>query len=522
MLANLSPLLVMHWFATLNLIATALLLLLASFTGQRAESRKNVGFILLLLAMANYSLALALESMATDLSGAWLWSRIQYLSIPFLPALMLLVVGRYVGLPFQHPWLKAVLMGCFGFSLLITLLHWSSPWHDLYYRNIAFTEVDDIAAVGFTPGPFYHLFDVFYFSNAAIVLVLVGRRALQVYGLFRAQAVAVLVGIIIPWAFALVGDFAPLSTELDIIPLAFVPSALVLGFGVLNWGLLGLEPIVMRTVFGAIPSGCIIVDHSRRLLDCNAAAQRMFPGLTQLKTGESIDAIYDDLHGFGALLEALNERDQWQMWSPDNRTHYRVQLTWLEQHQMHLGYLILIQDETQQVIAEALLRERAELDGLTGVLNRSSFDEQLQLAVTDNARAGTSLALILFDLDHFKALNDNQGHQAGDDVLKAVARCAQDLSRHGDSVARYGGEEFALILPRTNADGARAIAERLREIIAQNTPVTASLGIALANSENGLSPRELIQQADQALYRAKSRGRNSVVVATVSAAAAVE
>ncbi len=507
----------MHWFAALNLIGTALLLLLASFTGQRPESRKNVGFILLLLAMATYSLALAFESLASDLSGAWFWNRIQYLSIPFLPALMLLVVGRYVGLPFQHPWLKAVLIGSFGFSLLITLLHWSSPWHDLYYRNIAFTVVDDVAAVSFTPGLFYHLFDVFYLSNAAIALVLVGRRAFQVYGLFRTQAVAVFIGIIIPWLFALVGDFASLPTDLDIVPLAFVPSALVLGFGVLNWGLLGLEPIVMRTVFGAIPSGCIIVDHNRRLLDCNVAAQQMFPGLTQLKTGESIDAIYDDLPGFGAVLEALNDRDHWLIWSPDNRTHYRVQLTWLEQHQMHLGYLILIQDETQQVTAEALLRERAELDGLTGVLNRSSFDEHLNRAVEDNARAGTSLALILFDLDHFKALNDTQGHQAGDEVLKTVARCAYDLSRHGDSVARYGGEEFALILPKTNLAGARAIAERLREVIAHDTPVTASLGIALTDSENGQSPAELIHHADQALYRAKRSGRNTVEVADVSA-----
>lgn len=507
----------MHWFATLNLIGTALLLLLASLTAQRPESRKNVGFILLLLAMANYSLMLALESHATSLNDAWLWNRLQYLSIPFLPALILLVVGRFVGLPYQRPWLKAVLIGCFGFSLLITLLHWSSPWHDLYYQNIAFTQVNDIAAVGFTPGLFYHLFDVYYLSTSALVLLLVGRRAFQVYGLFRAQAVAVFIGIVLPWVVALIGDFAPLTTELDIVPLAFVPSALVLGFGVLNWGLLGLEPIVMRTVFGAIPSGCIIVDHSRRLLDCNAAAQQMFPGLTQLKTGELIDAIYDDLPGFGAVLEALNERDHWLMWSPDNRTHYRVQLTWLEQHQMHLGYLILIQDETQQVIAEALLRERAELDGLTGVLNRSSFDEQLHRAVEDTARAGTSLALILFDLDHFKALNDTQGHQAGDDVLKAVARCARKLSRQGDRVARYGGEEFALILPNTNQAGALAIAERLRDSIARQTPVTTSLGIALTHQEISPTPDALIHHADQALYRAKSLGRNRVETASPTA-----
>ncbi len=506
----------MHWFAITNLIATALLVLLAAFTGQRAERRRNVSFILLLLAMANYSLALAFESLATDLSEAWFWSRIQYLSIPFLPSLILLVVGRFVDFPFQKPWLRAALIGCFGFSLLITILHGSSSWHELYYRDIAFTQVSGIAGVSFTPGLFYHLFDAFYFLVSAIALTLVARRAVLVHGLFRAQAIAVFIGLALPWVFALVGDLAPVSIQLDTVPIAFVPSALVLGFGVLNWGLLGLEPIVMRTVFGAIPSGCIIVDHSRRLLDCNAAAQRMFPRLAQLKTGQTIDSIYQELPGFGAVLEALKVHGQWQMWSPDNRTHFRVQLSWLEQNQMHLGYLILIQDETQQVIAETLLRERAELDGLTGVLNRSSFDEQLQLAVAENTQAETSLALILFDLDHFKGLNDTRGHQAGDEVLKAVARCAEGLIRQGDRVARYGGEEFALILPGTDTAGALVMAERLRKSIAQQTPVTASLGIALTDSENRLSPAELVLQADQALYRAKNAGRNCVEVTVVA------
>lgn len=510
----------MHWFATINLVATVLLLLLAVFIGLRADRRKYISFILLLLAMANYGLGLAFESLSTSLSEAWFWSRVQYLTIPLLPSLLLLVVCRFTDVPIQRPLVKSVLMGCFAFSLLITLLHWSSPWHSLYYLDTQFTRVDRIAAVVFTPGLFYHLFDAFYYVIAVTVLVLVARRAVLLQGLFRAQAVVIFVGIALPWVVALVEDYVLLPSRLDILPMSFVPSALILGYGLLNWGLLGLDPIVMRTVFRAIPSGCIIVDRRRRLLEFNAAAARMFPRLEHLKTGQSIESIYQDMPGFDTVLDTLVESDQWRIWTPENRTHYRVQLTWLEQDKMHLGYLILIQDVTQQIIAETLLRERAELDGLTGVLNRSSFDEQLHQSVEDNNQAGTSLALIFFDLDHFKALNDTQGHQAGDEVLKAVAKSAYEQSRQGDRVARYGGEEFAIILPKTDEAGALVIAERLRSTIAENTPVTASMGIAVSDGNSPLSPQELVHYADQALYQAKGSGRNRTEVAALTASTA--
>jgi diguanylate cyclase (GGDEF)-like protein len=137
-------------------------------------------------------------------------------------------------------------------------------------------------------------------------------------------------------------------------------------------------------------------------------------------------------------------------------------------------------------------------------------------------RKSTLLALVLFDLDHFKMVNDTYGHAAGDIVLKAVAETAKSLLRPSDFIARIGGEEFTLLLPRTNMQGAATISDRIREsLMALNIvyaefriPVTASFGVTLLDeSENDIT--EAMNRADTALYRAKRDGRNMVRIEAV-------
>jgi diguanylate cyclase (GGDEF)-like protein len=163
-----------------------------------------------------------------------------------------------------------------------------------------------------------------------------------------------------------------------------------------------------------------------------------------------------------------------------------------------------------------LLAERAATDGLTGLGSRRRFDEELHAAVSFARRHDQPLSLVLLDVDRFKAYNDAFGHLAGDDVLRTLAALLRSHTRAHDLAARYGGEEFALILPATDAEGARAVAERLRQAIA-STPwphrtMTASFGIATtAATAVAPEPDGLIAAADRALYEAKARGRDCVV-----------
>ena len=164
----------------------------------------------------------------------------------------------------------------------------------------------------------------------------------------------------------------------------------------------------------------------------------------------------------------------------------------------------------------AAARRRAVTDGLTGVPNRRHVDEVIERLLADSRRTKRPLSAILFDLDRFKAINDNYGHAVGDRVLRATADAVRELLRGGDHVARFGGEEFIVLLPETSGADALLVADKMRLTIAaleiedlEGGFFTASFGVA-AYPDDGSSSDELFSAADEALYRAKEGGRNRV------------
>lgn len=161
------------------------------------------------------------------------------------------------------------------------------------------------------------------------------------------------------------------------------------------------------------------------------------------------------------------------------------------------------------------LSELATTDPLTGLCNRRAFDHSLQLELAIVDRRDTPLSLLVLDVDHFKRINDSFGHETGDKVLTSIAQILSGCARAIDIVARVGGEEFAVILPNTDATGAREVAERMRVAVASAAhlvrPATISIGAATLRDQEGASG--LYARADAALYAAKASGRNRVVLA---------
>ena len=169
--------------------------------------------------------------------------------------------------------------------------------------------------------------------------------------------------------------------------------------------------------------------------------------------------------------------------------------------------------------ANEQLAKLSMTDRLTGLLNRGTWENLVDAEFERFRRYGQATSLVMFDIDFFKKVNDNHGHLAGDEVIKHTAATAKSNLRQSDSIGRYGGEEFGIILPETDAEGARIICERIRESIEQSivqtsvAPIqyTVSVGISqlTGSPENHMT---WMQQADEALYTAKKGGRNLVVV----------
>jgi diguanylate cyclase (GGDEF)-like protein len=183
---------------------------------------------------------------------------------------------------------------------------------------------------------------------------------------------------------------------------------------------------------------------------------------------------------------------------------------------------ILVQILMDQGDDSAQEGEKARIDGLTQIANRRRFDEYLLQEWGRHIRMQQPLSLLICDVDHFKLYNDGQGHQAGDECLKSVAKALSQCHRAGDLVARYGGEEFAMVLPQTNRAGAVQVAERVRAAVAaaalphRASPVcdrvTVSIGVACITPQphGPTDARTLVEQADRHLYLAKHLGRNQV------------
>ena len=174
------------------------------------------------------------------------------------------------------------------------------------------------------------------------------------------------------------------------------------------------------------------------------------------------------------------------------------------------------------------VKAMADHDGLTHIANRYAFDKRLREEMKRHQRHAQELSLLMLDLDFFKAVNDTYGHLAGDMVLTRVGQLLQRTLRESDFPARFGGEEFIVLLPQTSEEQAWVLAERLRDLIAQERfsfegktfRVTASIGVAGMRPGAFTPPEALVHEADQALYRAKTGGRNMVCVSSLGEASA--
>lgn len=284
-----------------------------------------------------------------------------------------------------------------------------------------------------------------------------------------------------------------------------------------------MAPIAREHVFESLREGVIVLNQNRVIVDYNKAILNVIPTMGPHYIGKPITEV---LIQNPLLTEKLIEEQECDYTSflEVEATHFRINFSKVvNKSGLHVGKIITFVNITEKVRMEEKLRQLASLDGLTQLFNRTFFMRKFEMVFDDIMVEGGSVSIIMFDIDHFKKVNDKFGHAAGDLVLTNVSSIAKLNLRATDFMGRYGGEEFIICMPETSIKEATYRANRVRQAVEESftildgeeITVTSSFGVSNVHMEAGedrYSFQQLIRQADQALYAAKHKGRNCVEV----------
>jgi diguanylate cyclase (GGDEF)-like protein len=436
--------------------------------------------------------------------------KMEYFGAPFMSAFWLLMSYKYLFRKSASMNLTLLIMLVPAITLFLNV---TNEYHHLIYTDISsFTHNGYLLAL-LEKGPWYYV-NILYAYSVQIFGMAVFFRAWRTRGFqFRTQAFWLFLGSIWPGVVNLiyVAGFSPLN--LDLTPFGLSVSGFCFCVALFRYGFLELQEIVRDVAFLEIGEGILVIDDGNRLIDFNQACREIFNWLDVIHIGIDI-GIFPE--GKKILAQSDQHFEMMIMRGRDEKW-YEFRRTPLQEKKNRLGSVYFIQDISKQKEMIQTLHDIASYDSLTEIYNRRRLMEELEKELHHMKRYGQCISVLMIDIDHFKLVNDQYGHQAGDEVLKTLAAVCKERIRQTDTIGRYGGEEFLAVLPETNEEHALFVAEGIRNSIAEQDfrsngsviNITVSIGVrTVYGYEENQSVDSVIAGADRALYHAKNNGRN--------------
>ena len=469
-----------------------------------------------------------------DWPVTYFWLDATYLGVVIVPTAMFIFSLQ---VNYRDQWITKKTLVLLGVEPVLTLIIlWTDPYHGLFFAGKRTPLSTDIYE-----GGFWFWFNIIYIYLLVIFsLYVISRGFILAKGIYRQQHGLLLAGASFPVVINLLRffGFEPFP-GLDLTPIVFSIQGLFYTIGVFRFSIFDLVPVAREALLETMPEGLLVVDNRWRVVDINQAALSLLEQDRSAVIGTGISIVLRDW----PELEEVVKRGDLQP------AYYQVQ--YLDGHFMGInitplfdkdghitGRLVTGQDITQQLQTEARLEEvnqqlRTQLhkikslqekleqqairDPLTGLLNRRFFEEALEKEVAHANRKEQAITILIFDIDEFKGVNDTYGHAAGDAVLETLGKVVAQQTRKDDLAVRLGGDEFLILMTETNLDQGVRRAEEIRSLI-ENLEIahegvliriTVSIGAAEYPSSSA-SIRDVMRKADQAMYRAKFKGRNQI------------
>jgi diguanylate cyclase (GGDEF)-like protein len=522
------------------LLLAAVLCYSLSLLGWRLRQFKGIIPLCLVgLLCGTWALAAGLDTLTADFGLKIFYMQVRFAVVAILPVCWLSMVCNMVGKRHLLQGYRLALLMVIPLISLVIIL--TVDQNTLLRSNYVLDTGGPFPVILSENGPWFYVHMYYSYLLQAVSVAFLVHALRDTRNLIYRQALCMLVCVFVTASFNLLFNMniSPVK-GFNFSPATFTLASLLMGWALFRYQLFDLAPIARSTVIETVQDGMLVFDLLDRLVDFNRSAQQSF----NLDFSRSIGVPMHQLfQAYPDLLqksqEATIERAEITLAGSGGPQYYELIVTPLKSNQdLPLGRLFLLHNITAQKqtarelsaanaelqsklveieLLQSKLREETIRDPLTGLFNRRYLDETLQREVAGVARTGGYLCIIMIDIDHFKNINDSFGHQVGDTVLQALSKLLQEQTRASDITCRYGGEEFVLVMPGIRIERAYQRAEQFRrafealQITAGETVFHSTFSAGLAvYPDHAVTGEELLQLADQALYQAKTSGRNCV------------
>lgn len=512
-------------FSNLLILETVGILVMGLYAWQKRAIPGASVLFTICMASAFYSFGYGMELRSLTIEQVNFWSKIQYLGLPFIPILWVILAQKYtrIGPVIKGKFLIALALP----GILTCLLRWTSEYHHLMYGPMSLVSNGYFNVLAFEKGPWYYLHFAYFFALATYSVQKYVRAGLKSKGYVKQHMGIMAAASLMPFLSITVNLLNIFPYQMDSGPFFILFDYFLFTIGIFRYNIQVIASLSRHRVFEWIADAVIVIDLQNRLIDFNRSAGEKFSSLHRDFISidpepfwQSYPQIYElisksrDLNQHGDVyeMELHLEGDQ-------NPTWYAIKLRDLFLGNKTIGTAILLTDISKTKTLHLALEQLAQNDSLTGLYNRRHFIQTTTNSITE-LPMGSAYTFAIFDIDHFKRINDAYGHVAGDYVLKWLSNRLLEVKEHDMLCGRYGGEEFIIYLPNLSTAEVSHFLERVRKDFETHQlhfegytiQFTASFGYTshIKSPEINLNFDTLIMEADEALYESKENGRNRV------------
>jgi len=450
------------------------------------------------------------------------WNQVQYFGLPFISVLWMMVALLYTRTIYSFKTRTAVLL--FALPVLTFFIRLTNDWHHLFYTRWEIRQISGHYSLYMERGIWYYV-NISYTILCmflTFIIYLAGYMKNKA-GYNKSHFVVFLFASLLPFIGILLVIFAYDEWIIDYSALIIPISLITIGFGILKFDFLEIRTLARETIFENNFAGMVVLGPGNRVIDYNKAAEKFFSAINISLNNYPIERVLSKEPKLLEIFKSEVNRDFSLVIDGEERFFEIDVVPLSDRRDGGTKMLKSIRDVTEERRTQEKLRLLATTDSLSGLFNRAEFMNLAERELAWAKRNNKDMSLLIMDLDNFKSINDTFGHVAGDEIIREIGRIITGSFRKTDIAGRLGGEEFAVVLKNASLEEAMKAAEKFRGIVDkrrviygnQEISFTVSIGVASINEDTS-GIEDILKMADDALYKAKAKGRNCVAVASAS------